>query len=193
MSGVSVKRSLFQTPTRASKRARSTKRRNSQIMRVPAYLKPETKQYFQNALTSTLGGVVYSSIPTDMAQGDASNQFVGSKVRLTRLRVYYDFSNITFTTGVRITVLIPKKAGSLNTVSVTGVFDTDRQTILHDMLLPNDPSVLAGTFDVTGPINVEFDTDGNLCQRNDLHILVASSNPTSARTQLSYSVWYTDA
>lgn len=193
MSGLPVKRSLFQTPSRPSKRSRGAKtpRRNSQVMRVPAYLKPETKQFKQTALATSLAPVYYTSIATSMTQGDASNEFIGAKFRMTRLRVYYDYSGLTLTRGIRISVIIPKRTLTFSTV-YTEPWDTTDCTVLYDMLLPNDPSVLAGTFDVPGPVNVHMDPTGTTVEKNDVIILINSDN-ASARTQTTYTMWYTDA
>jgi len=160
-------------------------------MRVPAYLKPETKQFKQNALTTSLAPVYYTSIAAAMTQGDASNEFVGSKFRMTRLRVYYDYSGLALTRGIRISVVIPKKNFTYTTAYMSP-WDTTNTTVLYDMLLPNDPSVLAGTFDVPGPINVHMNPTGTTAESNDITIVINSDN-ASARTQTTYTMWYTDA
>jgi hypothetical protein len=128
-----------------------------------------------------------------MAQGDSAGEFIGAKFRLTRLRVYYDLSHISFSRGIRISVLIPKKAGTTPPGFTIDSWDTNLFTVLYDMLLPNDPSVLSGTFDVTGPINIELDGAGVNILRNDILIVFTSSNGATVQSNVSYTVWYTDA
>lgn len=179
-----------------SKKARYQSR---PAMRIPRSLLPEMKQYTKSFLTQGTATTAQSYIPQDMAQGDGSNEFVGHKFRVMRLRVHYDFSDAVVTTGgIRIVVYIPKNPSELtfpigNNVSP---IDTTRYTVLKDLQLPGDPSRLAGWFDVKGPINVELDLTGSVLRKNALGINVVSRDNQSSATYLNnrttYSLWYTD-
>lgn len=194
MSTPTAKRSLFQTPTRAAKRRKASAKKPS--MRIPRSLLPETKQYLQSSLTNATTNAAYSFIPIDMTQGVQSTQFLGSKFRISRIRVFYDVdSSITLTKGVRISVLMNKDPSSTPSLSSELIpWDTTSNTVVHDMFLPNDPGLRTGTFDVVGPFNVEMSTTGSNCQRNNLTVWIQSAGVGAAlRTQVSYAVWYTDA
>lgn len=188
-----VKRSLFQTPQRVTKRRRTTKR--TQRMKIPKFLLPETKQYIQSALTLSNASAAFSNICTDITQGNDADQFIGSKYRITRLRVNYDFSQVSLSEAVRISVLIPKNASSIPVLfSARDQWDTNLYTVLHDMILPDSPDTASGTFDVTGPINVEMDNDGTTPVRNSVYVYVYSAgNGLVLRADFSYAFWFTDA
>lgn len=191
----SAKRALFQTPTRSSKRRKTSSKKPT--MRIPKSLLPETKQYVRNSLTSSTTNEGYSSIAKDMSQGSTGDDFIGSKFRVQRIRVNYDIqSSVTLTEGVRITVLIPKRAGFPPVLSprANSQWDTHVFTVLHDLLLPDDPSTRTGTFDVVGPINVETNSADSIVMRNDIHILAHSAGAgADLASTISYAVWYTDA
>lgn len=187
-----AKRALFQTPTRCSKRSKLATSMKS-VMKVPKSMQPEMKQYEKSTLTTAFTGYAYSSIPTDMSQGDASDQFIGSKLRMARLRVNYDWSQLTLTEAVRVSVVIPKDPSTTPFLSnARATWDTAQFTVLHDMILPPDLSVSAGTFDVTGPINIEMTSNGVTCLRNNIQIYVGSNgNGTGLANDISYSIWFT--
>jgi len=188
----SVKRALFQTPTRRSKRVKTSTSMKT-VMKVPKSMIPETKQYIASALAFSSSNYSYSSIPTDMSQGDSSEQFIGSKFRLMRLRVNYDWSALTLIEAVRISVVIPKDPTTAPVLSsASRQWDTTAFTVLHDMLLPKDPAVAAGTFDVTGPINCEMNSTGTSPLRNNVYIYVHSgTNGAALATDVTYSCWFT--
>jgi len=186
-----AKRALFQTPTRRSKRAKTTTMKT--VMKVPKSMQPEMKQFIAGNLASAAGNSAYSSIPGDMTQGDASTQFDGSKFRVARLRVNYNWSGVTLSDAVRVSVVIPKDPTTVPAlVQSRDQWDTTTYTVLHDMLLSRDPSQAAGTFDVTGPINVEMNSGGTAALRNNIYIYVHSTGQGSALAfDMSYSVWFT--
>jgi len=128
-----------------------------------------------------------------MSQGDSSEQFIGSKFRLMRLRVNYDWSALTLIEAVRISVVIPKDPTTAPVLSsASRQWDTTAFTVLHDMLLPKDPAVAAGTFDVTGPINCEMNSTGTSPLRNNVYIYVHSgTNGAALATDVTYSCWFT--
>lgn len=191
MSGMPpTKRSLFQTPQRPSKRARTSK--NSRTMRIPRSLLPEVKQDIVSALTTNSTNYAYSQISAAIGQGDASGERIGNKIRILRMRFNYDFSQLSLTGGVRILVTIPKDPSiPFVGIGVIGQTYSATTTVLHDLLLPDDPSVLAGTFDVVGPINVEY--NGSTVFRNNVNITVESpGNGANLKNAISYTTWYTD-
>lgn len=195
---LSVKRSLFQTPTRVTKRRRITPRSTMSRrmpMRIPKSILPETKNFVQNNLTNTTTNICYSSIPTDMTQGDGGNEFIGKKFRVLRIRVNYDFSQLTVTEAVRFSVLINKDPSTFNLlINARDQWDTADRTILYDMILPDSPDTAAGTFDVVGPINVELNQIGNIPLRNNIIIYAHSAgNGVALAGDITYQVWYTDA
>lgn len=193
---MSAKRSLFTTPTRTPKRRRTASSKKSTTMKIPRSLLPETKQFIQTNSMSSVTNGAYQSIPGAMTQGDLGDDYTGSKFRIKRLRVYYDFTQLTLTDAVRISVVIPKVAGSLGLPLVNvDPWDTDSYTVLHDMLLPDAQECLAGTFDVTGPINVELNKTG-LPTRNDIFVVAVSAGSGAAIANIGvmrYCLWFTDA
>jgi len=190
-----AKRALFQTPSRSSKRTKTMTTRRA-ATRIPKSLMPEMKQKVALVLTNSTTNYAYSSIPIDLNQGDAGSEFIGTKFRIARIRVMYDFSGLigTLTEAVRISVIIPKdpSVAPVGTVSSKVPWDNLEQTVLHSMLLPPDLSTSAGTFDVTGPINVEMSHSGGIALRNNVHIIVQSVNQGIAlKSDVSYAVWFT--
>lgn len=190
-----VKRSLFQTPTRASKRSKTSKSSTkSTTMKIPRSLMPETKQYVSSILSSATTNYAYASIPSSISQGDDGNDFIGSKFRISRIRVNYDFSQLSLTSGVRVSVVIPKDPSTYPILTSTiQQWDTQTYTVLHDMILPDSPDTATGTFDVTGPINVHMSSAGSTPLRNNVYLFVYSTgNGSALQTDFSYSVWFTD-
>ena len=134
-----------------------------------------------------------------MNQGNDSDQFIGSKFRIQRIRVNYDLTTLTLTSGFRMMLVIPKDPNVSFATSGVPIFttsdqvNTDEYTVLHDQLMSNDASLRAGTFDWVGPLNVEMNKAGTTCQRNNVHLFFFSDSAgTDANTQITYSVWFTD-
>lgn len=190
----SAKRSLFQTPTRVTKRRRSPSKK-SVSMRVPKSLLPETKNFIQDSLTNNSTSYAYSSVPSDMGQGDGGNQFIGQKFRMLRLRVNYDFTQLTITEAVRVSIVMPKDPSTIPTLTASlAQWDTSNFTVLHDLLLPDAAEVAAGTFDVTGPLNVEMNSSGTTPLRNNIYIYVHTAGlGATIRFNFGYQIWYTDS
>lgn len=167
-------------------------------MKIPRSLLPELKQFARAGLANTTTNYAWASIYTDMIQGDASNQFLGRGFRLKRLRIFYDYSQLALSEGVRISVVIPKATFGAVVPLVNHIdpYNPNQSTVLFDRILPDAAEVLAGTFDVIGPINVEGDTTGVNVRRNDVQIYVHSaSNGTNigSTVNIAYQMWYTDA
>lgn len=137
----------------------------------------------------------YSSIYTYMQQGDAGEHFSGSKFRMLRLRVMYDFSQITITSAVRMSVVIPKDPSTAPVLaSAVNGWDTQQYTVLFDRIVGDAAELLAGTFDVTGPITLEGTNDGITPLRNNVHVYFHSSgNGGAMGIKASIAVWFTDA
>lgn len=189
------KRSNYHAPSRHAKRAkRYTK--PYQRMKIPRSLIPETKQFYRDSLQSLGTDYSYSVITSDMSQGDAGSQFLGSHMRVMRVRVYYDFSDYVTALfeGVRLSLYIPKNpTGVVAQANARDPWDKHLVTPLHEILLPKDASALTGVFDWTGPVNVEFDAAGIGALRNALVLQVCSTgNATNLGSRLSYVVWYTE-
>lgn len=192
-----VKRSLFQTPTRVSKRRKTTSSKKTSLMKIPRSLLPEVKHYTQSISFTTTTHTAYQSVSNTVLQGDDSDDYVGSKFRMLRLRCFYDFTGGTLSEGVRMCVVIPKDPTTAPSIgSAVQPWDNTSYTVLHDMLLPNDKSVLAGTFDVTGPINVEMNLTSSVVQRNNIFVYLYSQNAAGVIgdiTNFRYEMWFTDA
>jgi len=190
-----AKRALFQTPTRSNKRSRTMKARGMAVgsSKIPKALLPETKQYLAASLSTSGFSDAYSPIPEQMTQGDSGSEFLGSKFRVMRLRVNYDWSAISLSGAVRLSVVIPKDPTTNPALtSSRQQWDTNTYTVLHDMLIPPDSSLTAGTFDVKGPINVEMDATGSAPRRNNICIYVFNTgNGAALASDISYSCWFT--
>jgi len=190
MSGMPpTKRRLFGTPGTPKRRKTTAK----VVARIPKALLPEVKQYSVGTLSSDDGSSrAWTSIPVDMSQGDASSQFDGSKFRIAKIRVYYDYSHLAFTSGIRLVVVVPKDVSTTPNIISKNAIDTNTTTVLYDRLMSPDPANLAGYFDITGPINVSMNTTGTACLRNAVHIHVYSAaNGPALRTATAYAVWFT--
>ena len=165
-----ARRRLFTSP------ASSTKRRRVMTQtRMPKALMPEIKQYTStgvNLLTTGLN-TAYRSIPVLMSQGNDGEQFSGSKFRILRVRVYFDYSDVTTTSGVRLSLGIPKDPSDLTILS-TGTAGTmlphnmRRVTMLKETFLKTDGSNLNGYMEWVGPLNVEMSDDGTVPLKNNL-------------------------
>ncbi|CAN8138887.1 hypothetical protein THIOSC15_1210002 [uncultured Thiomicrorhabdus sp.] len=109
----------------------------------------------------------------------------------------YDFSQLTLSEGVRISVVIPKDP-SIAPVITDHIdpWDTQTRTVIFDRILGDSAELLAGTFDVLGPINLEGDSTGTSPLRNNVHIYVhsaANGTNLASSNNISYSMWFTDA
>lgn len=194
---MSAKRALFTTPARPTKRRRAPQRTRKAPMRVPKYLLPETKQFVQTAALTSTTDYAYQFVPEAMTQGDSGAEFIGSKFRMKRMRFFYDFTQLTLTDAVRITVIIPKFPGTVNApTSSVMPHNTNGVAVLFDRLLPDAQECLAGTFDIVGPVNVEMDNTGAVTVRNQIQIYVYSTGQGANLAPIStfrYCIWYTDA
>lgn len=202
--------SLYDTPARPRKRARTTTLAPRRLFgsvsrpryRIPRSLLPEMKQFVKTQLFGANADEAYSSIPLDLTQGDDGNQFVGTKIRIKRLRVMYDFTGYSTptTTAIRISVVIPKDvnfppaAGTIVSNRYTPI-NTHDYTVLHDRLVPlASGDYRVGQFDVTMNLPVEFSLGGTSVRKNDLIVIAYSpGNGTAARAIMGYAVWYTDS
>lgn len=190
-----LKRSNYHAPLRDTKRSKRSPKK-FQRTKIPRSLMPETKQYFQDSLTNPSINYAYSVITSDMSQGDSGSQFIGSHMRVLRIRCYYDFSDYTASLfeGVRLSLYIPKNpTGIIAQNNARDPWDKHLVTPLHEMLLPRDTAALTGVFDWTGPVNVEFDSAGTGALRNALVLQVTSNGSgVNLASRLSYVVWYTE-
>ncbi len=189
------KRSNYHAPMRTTKRRR-TAARPMYRRSIPRSLTPEVKQYFQDSLTTLGTNYGHSVITSDMSQGDGGNQFLGSKIRILRVRCYYDFSDYvgSLFEGVRLSLYIPKNPTAVVAqLNARDPWDKHLVTPLHEILLPKDASALTGVFDWTGPLNVEFDVNGTAALKNALVLQACSNgNGSNISSRLSYVVWYTE-
>jgi len=194
----SVKRNLFTTPSRAKRqKTMGTVTCKSAPMKIPKSLLPETKQFTSSVVNEATGTDTCSDrIPIRMNQGNDSDQFIGSKFRIQRVRVHYDFTGLSLSRGHRIMLVIPKDptGGSFPISSnVTNQVDTDEWTVLHDQLMSNDMGLRSGTFDWSGPLNVEMNKTGSTPVRNNLMLCAFSAgNGVAMSARMGYSVWFTD-
>lgn len=164
------------------------------VSRIPRSL-IEMKTFEKTDLTGSSTSYAYSSIATDMTQGDGGNQFIGSKFRLMSLKIKYDFSSVTLQSGVRIAIVIPKIPSAIPYLgSSIDNWDAHSITVLKDILLPNDSALKCGIVDLKGPINIELDVSGSSPLKNNVYIFVYSLNNGSLlRSDFSYTANYLDA
>lgn len=190
---MSAKRALFTTPSRSTPKRRRITPQTRQVMRIPRSLLPETKQFIRSILTGTTN-TAYSSIYQDMSQGDDGTQFVGTKFRMLRLRVMYDFSQLSLTEGVRMSVVIPKNPSVVpSLLSAITPWDTQQYTVLFDRIVGDDTSLVTGTFDVKGPITLEGDSSGFTPLRNNVIVYFQSaSSGANLASKVNYQMWFTD-
>ena len=171
----SARRRLFPTPASSVKR-----RRVMTQTRIPRSLQPEIKQ-FVNAITmGTVGANTATlSIPIYMNQGNDGDEFLGSKFRILRVRVFFDYTDVTTTSGIRMALGIPKDPSATtvltNASDGTVVPHNMRQvTMLKEMFLKTDGSNLNGYMEWLGPLNVEMNDTGNTPLKNNLILQVNS-------------------
>jgi len=171
----SARRRLFTSPASSAKR-----RRVMTQTRIPKSLQPEIKQ-FVNAITmGTVGANTATlSIPIYMNQGNDGDEFVGSKFRILRVRVFFDYTDVITTSGIRMALGIPKDPSATtvltNASDGTVVPHNMRQvTMLKEMFLKTDGSNLNGYMEWLGPLNVEMNDTGNTPLKNNLILQVNS-------------------
>jgi len=180
MAWTTTRRLPFTTYMPAAKRRRTEVKSKTRTLPVRRYAAPEIKQFISAGfLTSTANSATYS-IPLFMNQGDNGDTFIGSKFRILRVRVYYDYRGLTPTTGIRMAMGIPKDPTQTlimsattgqSTLLPTNYFTT---TLLKEKFLKTDDSDLNGYLEWTGPLNVEMDVSGATVQRNNLIFQVNS-------------------
>ena len=148
-------------------------------------MQAELKQFRSIATLATSGvNAAFLSIPTAMNQGDGGDNFDGSKFRIMRVRVYFDYSDVTTTSGIRLALGIPKDPGS-STILDVGTSGTivpanmREVTMLKEMFLKTDGSNLNGYMEWNGPLNVEMNSAGSVPLKNNL-ILQINSDAVAA-------------
>jgi len=170
-----ARRRLFSSPASTSKR-----RKVMTQTRIPKAMQPELKQYVTTSSLQTTGtNTAYLSIPLVMNQGNDGDQFLGSKFRIMRIRVYFDYSDVATTSGIRMALGIPKDptgftifdTGSSGTVTPANMRVT---TMLKEMFLKTDGSNLNGYMEWSGPLNIEMSATGTGVLKNNLIFQVNS-------------------
>jgi len=119
-----------------------------------------------------------------MAQGNDGDQFIGSKFRIVRVRVYFDYSDITTTSGIRLSLGIPKNPSDGTILDTTtegtlAVPNMRRVTMLKDMFLKTDGSNLNGYMEWNGPLNVEMNDTGITPLKNNLILQINSEGQST--------------
>jgi len=111
-----ARRRLFSSPASAAKRRRVTTQ--TKLVKLQ---QPELKQFVSTANLDTHvnGNAAYASLPDIMSQGNDGNQFIGSKYRILRVRVYFDYTDVTLTSGLRLGLGIPKQPNDLTILDTT--------------------------------------------------------------------------
>ena len=160
--------------------AAAKRRRVMTQTRIPKALMPELKQWVSAvALDATINDA-RMSIPSFMQQGNDGDQFLGSKFRITRVRVYFDYSDVTFTTGIRMALGIPKDPTDTTILSNVTGFSTvvpanmRQVTMLKEMFLKTDGSNLNGYMEWSGPLNIEMNEGGTAPLKNNLILQINS-------------------
>lgn len=189
-----AKRALFTTPSRSTKRRKTMAKRGAGRFLIPRSLVPETKFHSDGVLGTSTTNYAYQSIPISILSGSGTNARVGAKIRILRMRVMYDFSQISLTEAVRISVVIPKDPSTTPALgNAITPWDTNSFTVLFDRLLGDDTALVSGTFDVKGPLNVDYASTGNTCLRNNVYVYVQSAGQAAAmRLKVTVATWYTD-
>jgi len=185
-----ARRRLFTSPASAAKRRRVTTQ-----TRLPKSMQPELKQWVSAvSLTSVGANTATMIIPQAMNQGNDGDQFLGSKFRIMRVRVYFDYTDVTTTSGIRLALGMPKDIND-NVIMDTGTSGTviplnmRRTTLLKEMFLKTDGSNLNGYMEWLGPLNIEMSDDGNSTLKNNLIVqinsdAVGATIASSARTRI---------
>jgi len=181
MAWSTTRRLPFTTYTPAAKRRRVTSRAVTRNLPVRQAAKPEIKQWISASTLPSATDGAYMSIPIYMTQGDDGNDFIGSKFRILRVRVYYDYTGLTITDSVRMVLGVPKDPNSTSILSTTaGQSQTlpsnyFNVTIFKEKYLKTDGSDHAGFLEWTGPLNVEMDQTGASPLKNNLFFQVNST------------------
>ena len=190
-----ARRRLFTSPASAAKRRRVMTQTS-----IPKSLQPELKQFVTSTgLIATSTNAAVLSIPTSMSQGNDGDQFDGSKFRITRVRVFFDYSDVTTTSGIRLALGIPKDPSSTTILDVgtsgTVIPHNMRQvTMLKQMFLKTDGSNLNGYMEWNGPLNIEMNDTGNSVLKNNLTLQINSdgvANDLSLNTRTRVEVMFT--
>ena len=190
-----ARRRLFTSPAPASKRRKVMTQTS-----LPKSMQPELKQFISTANFGTASlNATRVSIPTIMNQGNLGNNFTGSKFRIVRVRVYFDYSDVTTTSGIRLFLGIPKDPSTADILdtgtSGTCIPHNMRQvTMLKEMFLKTDGSNLNGYMEWNGPLNVEMNSVGGLPLRNNLTLQINSdgaSSDISSATRTRIEVLFT--
>jgi len=182
MAWSTIRRLPFTTYTPSAKRRRTTGRSTTRTLSVRRYQAPEVKQFISStSLTSVTNGA-YASLSVIMTNGDDGNDFVGSKFRILRVRIYYDYTDVTAGNPIRMALGVPKDPTTtslLTTTALQGLVlpaNYHNITILKEKFLKTDGSDRSGVMEWTGPLNVEMDTQGIAALRNNLIFQVNSEN-----------------
>lgn len=187
----SVKRRLFTTPTKAKRRKTTT------TMRVPKSLLPETKQYTKTMLTGSSTDYTFSHVPDDMIQGYFGNEYVGSKFKIQRLKINYDWTAqvSTMTSGIRMVVGIckdPSVAAHDHVTGVTAQIDHRAVTVLAERYFQPTLDDCCGSIDLKLPLNVEMSSTGSNVMKNNVFIIFyCPGKGTALKTLITYSSYFT--
>jgi len=174
------RRRLFASPSTSVKR-----RRVMTQSKIPKSMQPELKQWRSTTSLNASGlNSVVMSIPSFMTQGNDGDQFLGSKFRIARVRVFFDYSDVTTTSGIRLALGIPKDPSSqtiLDTSTSGTVIPHNMRTdtMLKELFLKTDGSNLNGYMEWSGPLNVEMNALGTAALKNNI-ILQINSDGVSA-------------
>jgi len=172
-------------------------------MRVPKSLLPEMKFRYIQGIPSPLTDTAVLSISSLIGIGGQSNQRIGSKVRIQRIRVTYDYSHFTPESAIRMSLVIPKTDSDAPVLTVScQPWDTQFFTVLKDMMIaPSAGSLIQentqGFMDFVGPINVDYSVVGGTGRvlRNNVYLSIFAQGfaiEAAAIRSTSVSVWYTD-
>ena len=148
--------------------------------RIPKALQPELKQFVSTSALSNNTDAAYVSIPSIMNPGTGGDDFEGSKFRIARVRVYYDYTDVATTSGVRMALGVPKISTATTILDDTATNGTVRPanmrstTIFKEKFLKTDGSDLNGYMEWTGPLNVEMNGPGSGIFKNNLIFQVNS-------------------
>jgi len=182
MAWSTTRRLPFTTYTPSAKRQRTIVKRTTRSLPVQKWATPETKQFITPGNLDNGLNEARISLPLAMTQGLAGDNFNGSKFRILRVRVYYDYSDLTPTSAIRMGLGMSKDP------SVTSLFSTipgqettlpanyRSVTMLKEKMLKTDGSDHAGIWEWTGPLNVEMNDAGTLVRKNNLTLQINSES-----------------
>jgi len=163
-------------------------------------MQPELKQWVSSVSMTTSGlNTCFMSIPQFMAQGDDGDDFLGSKYRIMRVRVYFDYSDVTLAGGLRLALGIPKDPSNttfLDTGTSGSLIPANMRevTMLKEMFLKTDGSNLNGYMEWNGPLNVEMNVTGSTPLKNNLILQInseAAAASISSNTRTRVEVMFT--